>query len=118
MPEAVLRTRAAHLTKPARGAADPSSLAWRFDELHRVTSPFPFFAASYRAFAARVTCPVLVVSGGPQGFHVPDEDERVAAFAGPVTRVELAGAGHMMHWTKPKELAAALVDFFRRPATP
>jgi len=85
--------------------------AWRHDPMHRTTSPMPFFAAVYRAFAARVACPVLFVSGGPLGWRVPDEAERLAAFAN-VTHVDLPDAGHMMHWTAPAALATALLGFF------
>ena len=43
--------------------------------------PMPFFAKLFVEFAKKVTCPVLFVSGGPRGYHPPDEDERLAAFA-------------------------------------
>jgi pimeloyl-ACP methyl ester carboxylesterase len=64
----------------------------------------------FRAFAGAVTCPVLFVSGGPHGFHPPDEAERLSAFTD-LTRRELPEAGHMMHWTQPKELADLLLAF-------
>ncbi len=85
--------------------------AWRFNPLHRTTSPMPFFAKVYAAFAARVSCPVLYVSGGALGYRVPDEAARLAAFAD-ARHVDLDGAGHMMHWTAPDALSRALVDFF------
>lgn len=107
VPRDVLVTRIAHL---ASRNAD-GTLAWRYDPLHRTTSPMPFFAKVYGAFAARVACPVLYVTGGPLGWRVPDEDTRVAAFAH-ATRVDLPDAGHMMHWTAPDALARALIEFF------
>lgn len=85
-------------------------LQWRFDPMHRTTSPTPFQTASFVSFASRVTCPVLLVSGGPEGFHPPDESERAAAFQQRTAR-EIEDAGHMMHWTRPAELGALLVDF-------
>jgi pimeloyl-ACP methyl ester carboxylesterase len=103
----ILAARAEHLVVPH---GDEGAVAWRFDDLHRSTSPFPFYAQAYAAFARRVTCPVLFVSGGPEGFHTADEDDRLASFAD-LRRVELGG-GHMMHWTRPAELGRALVDFF------
>ena len=69
-----------------------------------------FFNESYKAFARCVTCPVVHVSGGTKGHHVPDEEERLACFAN-LTRVTLEG-GHALHWTMPRELAAALVTFW------
>ena len=74
-------------------------------------SPLPFYAASYKAFARAVTCPVLHVSGGVRGHHVPDEEERVASFP-QVARVTIEG-GHALHWSKPRALVAALVAFWR-----
>ena len=91
-------------------SAEAERVVWRYDPLHRTTSPVPFFAKLFVEFARRVTCPVLFVSGGETGFHVPDEDERLAAFAH-ADRATLEGAGHMMHWTQPDELAALLLGF-------
>jgi pimeloyl-ACP methyl ester carboxylesterase len=54
----------------------------------------------------------VFVSGGPNGFHPPDEDERLKAFANLET-VTFADAGHMVHWTKPAELGELLVSRFR-----
>lgn len=102
----LLATRLAHLAEEVA----PGRFAWRFDALHRTTSPMPFFAQLLCAYARKVTCPVLFVSGGPTGFHPPDEDARLAAFA-QVRSIELDGAGHMMHWTRPDALAGALLAF-------
>ena len=46
-------------------------------------------------------------------FHVEDEETRLAAFKS-LERAELGKAGHMMHWTDPEGLAAALVAFWQR----
>jgi pimeloyl-ACP methyl ester carboxylesterase len=92
-------------------------VAWKFDPMHKTTSPMPFFAKSFEAFARRVACRVLFVSGGALGWHPPDEEERLAAFAR-LERVELAEAGHMMHWTKPAELVEALVRFWNEDLIP
>jgi pimeloyl-ACP methyl ester carboxylesterase len=103
----VLASRLPHLAS----RTEDGRLIWRFDPLHRTTSPMPFFAKVYGAFAARIACPVLYVTGGPLGWRVPDEDARVATFAN-VTRIDIPDAGHMMHWTAPNVVAHALVDFF------
>lgn len=86
-------------------------VVWRFDPLHRTVSPTPFFAQLFQEYARRVTCPVLFVSGGPTGFHPDDEDARLACFA-ELERRTIEDAGHMLHWTKPAALAAALTAFF------
>lgn len=106
VPVDVLRTRLDALARDL----DDGTVAWRADPLHATRSPQTFFAATFKEFARRVTCPVLFVSGGKLGWHPPDEDDRLAAFAS-LERAELTDAGHMMHWTCPAQLAALLVRF-------
>jgi pimeloyl-ACP methyl ester carboxylesterase len=106
VPADVLSTR---LDALARDLPD-GRVAWQADALHSTRSPMPFFAEGYKEFARRVTCPVLFVSGGPLGWHPPDEDERIACFAR-LARVEIPEAGHMMHWTRPEELAEHVTRF-------
>lgn len=101
----ILADKLGHLAAPA-----PGGLAWRRDPLHKSTSPVPFFAEVFGAFAARVSCPVLFVSGGASGYHPPDEAERLATFSR-LTKVEVDGAGHMVHWTEPGALVDALARF-------
>ena len=48
------------------------------------------------------------MSGGPRGYHPPDEAERLEAFT-TLTQVALEDAGHMVHWTEPEELASLLL---------
>jgi pimeloyl-ACP methyl ester carboxylesterase len=110
VPGDVLDHRLPHLVREVTDAEGAPRVLWRYDPLHRTTSPVPFFAKLFIEFARLVTCPVLFVSGGTTGFHVPDEDERLAAFA-QVERATLEGAGHMIHWTQPGELAALLLAF-------
>jgi pimeloyl-ACP methyl ester carboxylesterase len=108
VPREVLATR---LDALARTLSD-GRVAWKADPLHTTRSPMPFFAESFKEFARNVTCPTLFVSGGPLGWHPPDEEERVACFA-KLDRVELADAGHMMHWTRPADLAECVVAFWK-----
>jgi pimeloyl-ACP methyl ester carboxylesterase len=105
--EEVLRRRLDHLARPL----PDGGFTWKADPLHATRGPLPFFAESWKAFARRVSCPVLYVSGGPAGWHPPDEEARVAAFAG-VARAEIADAGHMMHWSEPAKLTRLLLEFF------
>jgi pimeloyl-ACP methyl ester carboxylesterase len=104
--EALLRDRMKYLVSPA----GEGLVAWKNDPLHRTTSPVPFYAAAFAQFMKRIACPVLFVSGGPTGWHPPDEDDRLAC-AAKLERAEIADAGHMMHWTRPKELAEILLRF-------
>jgi len=88
-------------------------VAWRADPLHKTTSPTPFFVQGYIACARRIACPVLHMSGGPDGFHVDDEAVRLEAFRA-LERVTFPSAGHMMHWTEPAAVADALLELWRR----
>jgi pimeloyl-ACP methyl ester carboxylesterase len=106
LDEAVLSRRLDQLSREVDGG-----LVWKADPLHATMSPLPFFGASYRAFARNVTCPALYVSGGAMGFHVPDEEERLACF--PKLEKVTIDAGHALHWARPKELAETLVAFWR-----
>ena len=109
VPRELLATRAERLVvKHADG-----KLTWAWDPLHRSVSPTPFSPEVYAAFLRQITCPTLFLHGGPNGWHPPDEDERLSHIA-KLERVEIPDAGHMMHWTKPAETAAALLAFFDR----
>jgi pimeloyl-ACP methyl ester carboxylesterase len=117
----ILRRRAEQLTRPvtsdANAASEPAPGAalrtWAFDPLHRTRSPIAFSVARWKAHAKRITAPTLFVSGGPTGFHPDDEASRVAAIR-EVESVELEGAGHMMHWTRPDDVAKLVVDHLCR----
>jgi pimeloyl-ACP methyl ester carboxylesterase len=106
VPEEVLATR---LDVLLRELPD-GRFAWKADPLHGTRSPIPFFAESFKEFARRVECPTLYVSGGPLGWHPPDEKERIACFRR-LSQVDIDDAGHMMHWTHPDRLAEAIAHF-------
>lgn len=84
---------------------------WKFDPLHRTTSPQPFYAAQAIEFMRRIACPVLLVDG--QLSHQterPDKQLRLAAFANRTTRL-IENAGHMVHHDNPQALAAVIARF-------
>jgi pimeloyl-ACP methyl ester carboxylesterase len=109
VPREVLEVRARQLTRTS-----VDGLVWSHDPMHRTTSPIPFSVEVLKGFLCELRLPVLHVSGGPDGFHPEDEEERLAAIP-EVTRVEIDGAGHMVHWTRPDELAAAIDAFVATP---
>ncbi|MBX3274835.1 MAG: alpha/beta hydrolase [Sandaracinaceae bacterium] len=99
LSEDFARVLAAKATRPEGGA-----LAWRFDPLHRTTSPNVFTARGFSPFLARVDVPVLVVTGS-RGFRTADHAERLAALRD-AREVELDDVGHMIHHGAPDRLAA------------
>jgi pimeloyl-ACP methyl ester carboxylesterase len=101
----VLERRAEQLT-----TRDADGLRWWYDPLHRTTSPSAFSAEVLKGYLASYPGPVLFVGGGETGFHPADEAERLATFPN-ARRVDLASAGHMIHWTAPEALADAILGF-------
>jgi pimeloyl-ACP methyl ester carboxylesterase len=110
VPREILASRAPRLTvTDAQGR-----LVWAYDPMHRTRSPTPFQPEVFKAFLRRISCPTLIVSGGPTGWHAPDEAERLVCIAR-ATTLEFPDAGHMLHWVVPGDLAQALNDFFASP---
>ena len=93
---------------------DDGSYAWRADPGHRDPSPLPFNRETFLAHARAITAPTLFVSGGSTGWHPTDEAERIAELR-QVETVTIDDGGHMLHWTKPVELAATVGAFLARP---
>jgi pimeloyl-ACP methyl ester carboxylesterase len=106
VPRETLRAVAAHLTVEREG-----ELHWAFDALHRTSAPTLFRADAFQAFVGEIDCPVMFISGGDQGWHPSDEAKRLEAFPSPPKQVVLPDAGHMMHWTRPAEVAEAIATF-------
>lgn len=84
---------------------------WRFDPLHRTTSPAPFSADAFFSFLRRIEARTLVVSGS-HGFRTADHAARVAAIAG-ARELEIDGVGHMIHWLAPDALGDAILEHVR-----
>lgn len=85
----------------------PGGRAWRFDPLHRTTSPMPFLKESFVAFLKRIEVPTLVVAG-EKGFRLPDENERMVQLKDH-RFVEIPDVGHMIHLLAVEELCAAVL---------
>jgi pimeloyl-ACP methyl ester carboxylesterase len=103
-------------------AREDGTLEWKFDAMlttMAVTDPFDLaFAMS---FWRAVTAPTLIVHGAESGefwrsrpgavYLEPDDlAHRLACFRD-VRFVEIPGAGHMVHFDRPRELLAAIRDF-------
>ncbi|MBZ0120093.1 MAG: alpha/beta hydrolase [Sandaracinaceae bacterium] len=87
-------------------SASGEGIVWRFDPLHRTSSPMPFSVEGMLAFLRRIDVPALIVTG-ERGFRTDDHDARVRAIPG-ARETTIAGVGHMIHWLAPDALAAAI----------
>jgi pimeloyl-ACP methyl ester carboxylesterase len=84
---------------------------WKFDPLHRTTSPQPFYSGQAVEFFRRIECPVLLITG-KQSKQSPRADlrQRLEAIRNR-TLVEIEEAGHMVHHDNPERLAEVVVEF-------
>jgi pimeloyl-ACP methyl ester carboxylesterase len=55
--------------------------------------------------------PVLFVFGGTSPYNEPEHRRRISTFFSNATQVEVAGAGHFVHYEKTKEFADAVAPF-------
>jgi len=94
-----------------RAAEDNSGLVWKFDPVHRTRGPQPFYLEQARAFWLKVTAPALLVSGSLSPFRWDESEERECIPS--AKRVEIEGAGHMVHHEQPDRLAEAILGFLR-----
>jgi pimeloyl-ACP methyl ester carboxylesterase len=84
---------------------------WKFDPLHRTTSPQPFYTGQAVEFFRRIECPVLFIQGKESHQSSrPDMQQRLEAIARHAF-VEIEAAGHMVHHDNPDELAEAVLGF-------
>ena len=84
---------------------------WKFDPLHRTSSPQPFYSAQTIEFLRRIECPVLIVNGR-QTHHSPRPESRQRLEVVRNKRfAEIENAGHMVHQDNPQRLAELVADF-------
>jgi pimeloyl-ACP methyl ester carboxylesterase len=86
---------------------------WKFDPLHRTTSPQPFYTAQAVAFLRRIDCPVLIVDGKQsRQTSRTDKQQRYDAIAD-YRHIIIDDAGHMVHQDNPVALVEALLPFLQ-----
>jgi pimeloyl-ACP methyl ester carboxylesterase len=104
------REFALHLAvQGTRRAGNGCGLVWKFDPLHRTRGPQPFYLEQAKAFWRRVAAPVLVVRGEQSPFRWQEEEDRENFSS--VRRIEIPGAGHMVHHERADLLAEAVLAF-------
>lgn len=94
--------------------AEPGAFHWRYDPMHRVPFPQPFYLEAAMAFWRRIRCPVLLLEGSESPYaKLPDLDRRRACLA-KARRDLIVGVDHMMHVEAPQAVAHALSEFWSR----
>ncbi len=96
---------------------DDGTVALRADPAHRLPNAVQYRRAEARACWERIEAPVLVVKGAESDFYSrarehagPNEIDSFAA----AESVEIAEAGHMVHFEQPGALAAVVEAFLGR----
>jgi len=106
-----------HLAKEGTRKTGPGGkVLWKFDPVHRTRSPQPYYLEQARAFWQRITAPTLLVQGEESPFRWPEEENRENIPN--AQRVEIPGAGHMIHHDQPERLAEAILNFLARIPDP
>lgn len=110
------RDRALFVARLWAEQLDDGTVALRVDPAHRLPNAVQYRRAEARACWESITAPVLVVKGAESDFYSrameragPDEIEVFAT----AQAVEIADAGHMVHFEQPAALAAAVEAFLR-----
>jgi len=93
---------------------DDGTVALRTDPSHRLPNAVQYRRAEASACWAKITAPVLVVTGAESNFFAAATDHagpnEIDAFA-TAESVEIPGAGHMVHFEQPGALAEAVEGF-------
>ncbi len=103
--------RARHLARHGMRRTERGAWQWKFDPLHRTTSPQPFYLEQFREFLRRVSCPTLVVQGSESEHRARGDIQERHGWLGGAGLVTLPGAGHMVQQDNPEGLARTLAPF-------
>ena len=103
--------RARHLAYHGMRRTETGLWQWKFDPLHRTTSPQPFYVEQFLEFLRRVTCPSLVVQGAESNHRARGDIETRYGLLPDATLVTLPEAGHMVQQDNPLALARTLAPF-------
>jgi len=118
----VAEAKARELTLLGTRARENGTLEWKFDPLLSTISVTGAWHLEYHmALWRRIAAPALVVHGAESGefwrgkagavYLEPDDLARRLACFRDVRLVEIAAAGHMVHFDRPRELLAAIRGF-------
>ena len=94
-------------------AQEDGQFELRADVRHKLPNPVLYRRAEAEACWRAITADVLLVSGGASQFALNAGQQESSVWQDAAT-VEIAGAGHMLHFETPHELAAVIEAFFSK----
>jgi len=103
--------RAMVLARHAMRSTPQGTWLWKFDPLHRTTSPQPFYLEQFAAFLSRVSCPTLVVQGAESAQQTRGDTHARSRFLKKPSFVTIQDASHWVQQDNPSALARALAPF-------
>lgn len=103
--------RARHLVLHGMRRTDAGVWQWKFDPLHRTTSPQPFYLEQFREFLRRVACPSLVIQGAESEHRTRGDIQARYSWLPDAELVTVPDAGHMVQQDNPEALARILAPF-------
>ena len=84
---------------------------WKYDPLHRTTSPQPYYSQQAWEFWKRTDCPMLYVDGGASAVAMSMAEIASRVESTGARRVTFPDVRHHPHLECPDELAAVIVEF-------
>lgn len=103
--------RAMYLAQHAMRSTARGTWRWKFDPLHRTTSPQPFYLEQFGAFLSRISCPTLVVQGAESSHRIRGDLAARSKFLKDSSLVTVPDAAHWVQQDNPSALAEALAPF-------
>jgi len=94
-------------------AREDGQFELRADVRHKLPNPVLYRRAEAEACWRAITADVLLVSGGASQFALDAGQQETSVWLDAET-VEIAGAGHRLHFDTPHELAAVIEAFFSK----
>ncbi|MBI1817021.1 MAG: alpha/beta hydrolase [Deltaproteobacteria bacterium] len=118
----LLEAKARELALLGTRAREDGTLEWKFDSMLTTMSlTGPYNLAYHMALWQRITAPALLIHGAESGefwrekpgaiYLEPDDLQRRLGCFHDARFVEIAGAGHMVHFDRPRELVTAIRQF-------
>jgi pimeloyl-ACP methyl ester carboxylesterase len=107
------RERLLALAETATDETPEGNFRWKFDPLHRTTSPMPFDVIRFGTFLREIRCPTFLIWGAHSPMRPADADARMALIAD-LTTATLPEAAHNLHHERPDELLALITPFLDR----